>query len=107
MATLQGTGTPQVKLEGPIDHEMKLEDTSSPSIDEDEDIYEDAGDLDFSHVQQQLWLSHIPRTLWETLSQLQNDDEIEIGKIRVEGAESNPSRVRNPTILLRRGRWLT
>jgi transcription initiation factor TFIIF subunit beta len=70
------------------------EDTPSPYVDEDDDMYEDAGDLDFSQSQQQLWLSHIPRTLWETLSKLQDDDEMEIGTIRVEGPESNPSRVR-------------
>ncbi|EXJ68222.1 uncharacterized protein A1O5_08837 [Cladophialophora psammophila CBS 110553] len=96
MATLQGAGIPRVKLEPVPDENVKLEpmdDTPSPYVDEDEDIYEDAGDLDFSQAQQQLWLSHIPRTLWETLSKLQDDDEIEIGKIRVEGPESNPSRV--------------
>ncbi|KIW95232.1 uncharacterized protein Z519_03816 [Cladophialophora bantiana CBS 173.52] len=96
MATLQGAGIPRVKLEPAPDENVKLEpmdDTPSPYVDEDDDIYEDAGDLDFSQAQQQLWLSHIPRTLWETLSKLQDDDEIEIGKIRVEGPESNPSRV--------------
>ncbi|KIX93053.1 uncharacterized protein Z520_11326 [Fonsecaea multimorphosa CBS 102226] len=96
MATLQGTGIPRVKLEPAPDQNIKLEptdDTPSPFVDEDDDMYEDAGDLDFSQAQQQLWLSHIPKTLWETLSKLQDDDEIEIGKIRVEGAESNPSRV--------------
>ena len=97
MATLQGTGIPRVKLESGPDQTMKLEapeDTPSPFVDEDEDMYEDAGDVDFSQAQQHLWLSHIPRSLWETLSKLQDDDEIEIGKIRVEGPESNPSRVR-------------
>ncbi|OQU96695.1 hypothetical protein CLAIMM_02739 [Cladophialophora immunda] len=96
MATLQGTVIPRVKLEPAPDQNIKMEpteDTPSPFVDEDDDMYEDAGDLDFSQAQQQLWLSHIPRTLWETLSKLQDDDEIEIGRLRVEGAESNPSRV--------------
>ncbi|ETI22211.1 hypothetical protein G647_06284 [Cladophialophora carrionii CBS 160.54] len=95
MATLQGTGIPKVKLESVPDENIKVEpsDTPSPFLGEDEDMDEDAGDLDFSQAQQQLWLSHIPRTLWQKLSQIEDDDEIEIGKIRVEGSESNPSRV--------------
>ena len=102
MATLQG-GIPRVKLESAPDENIKPEplDTPSPFADEDEDMYEDAGDLDFSQAQQQIWLSHIPRTLWEKLSKLQDDDEIEIGRIRVEGSESNPSRVRLPYLVCR------
>ncbi|EHY55964.1 hypothetical protein HRR83_006654 [Exophiala dermatitidis] len=96
MATLQGSGVPKMKLEPP-DQTVKLEpmdESPSPYVEEeDDDIYEDTGDLDFSRAQQPLWLSHIPRTLWEALSKLQDDDEIEIGTIRVEGPESNPSRV--------------
>ena len=97
MTTLQGAGIPRVKLESVPDQPIKpepMDDTPSPYVDEDDDMYEDTGDLDFSQAQQQLWLSHIPRTLWETLSKLQDDDEIEIGTIRVEGPETNPSRVR-------------
>lgn len=97
MATLQGSGIPKVKLESVPDQSIKpepMDDTPSPFVDEDDDMYEDTGDLDFSQSQQQLWLSHIPKTLWETLSNLQDDDEMEIGKIRVEGPEANPSRVR-------------
>ena len=109
MATLQGSGIPKVKLEPVPDENIKREplDTPSPFADEDEDMYEDAGDLDFSQAQQQLWLSHIPRTLWEKLSKLQDDDEIEIGKIRVEGTESNPSRVRWPLSRRKLGTRLT
>lgn len=99
MATLQGSGIPKVKVESTGDNEIKLEpmgDTPSPFVDDEEDAYEDAGDLDFSQVNQQLWLSHIPRTLWEALSKVPEDDEeFEIGKIRVEGPESNPTRVRS------------
>ncbi|EXJ85068.1 hypothetical protein A1O3_05743 [Capronia epimyces CBS 606.96] len=95
MATLQGSVIPRVKLEPP-DQAIKpepMDESPSPYVDEDDDIYEDTGDLDVSQAQQPLWLSHIPRTLWETLSKLQDDDEIDIGTIRVEGPESNPSRV--------------
>ena len=98
MATLQGSGVSRVKLESLPDANVDIkpepmDDTPSPYMDEDDDMYEDTGDLDFSQSQQQLWLSHIPRQLWETLSRLQDDDEIEIGTVRVEGPETNPSRV--------------
>ena len=97
MATLQGIGIPRVKLESAPDESVKreLSDTPSPFPDEDAEMDEDdAGDLDFSQAQQQLWLSNIPKTLWERLAKLQDEDEVEIGKIRVEGQETNPSRVR-------------
>ncbi len=90
-----------MKLESLPDANIKpepMDDTPSPYVDEDEEMYdEDTADLDFSQAQQQLWLSHIPKTLWEALSKLQDDDEIEIGTIRVEGSETNPSRVRQRT----------
>jgi transcription initiation factor TFIIF subunit beta len=65
----------------------------SPYMDEDDLYEEDAGDLDFSQAQHQLWLSHIPRSLWETWSSFSDDEEIEIGTIRVEGIETEPRRV--------------
>lgn len=98
MATLQGTGIPRVKLEPVPDQNVKQEpmdvDMVSPYPEDDDDVYEDAGDIDFSQAQQQLWLSHIPRSLWEGWTKLDDDEEIEIGTIRIEGPESNPTRVR-------------
>lgn len=61
---------------------------------EDEDIYEDAGDLDFSAAAQDVWLSRIPRSLWEHWSKLDDDEEIQIGTIRIEGNLNDPKRVR-------------
>ena len=55
----------------------------SPYMD-DEDIYEDAGDLDFSNSGQQLWMTRLPKTLWEILNKFKDDEEIEIGTVRVE-----------------------
>lgn len=96
MAAMPGTVIPQVKVEN-ADVNVKSEamdlDMPSPYVDEDEDADEDAGDLDFSQAQQQLWLSHLPRSLWEALSKLEDDDEIDLGSIRVEGPEDNPKRV--------------
>jgi transcription initiation factor TFIIF subunit beta len=59
----------------------------------DEDIYEDTGDLDFSNANQNVWLTRIPRTLWEHWSQLDDDEEIQIGTVRVEGDANDTKRV--------------
>ncbi|KAE8352008.1 transcription initiation factor IIF, beta subunit-domain-containing protein [Aspergillus coremiiformis] len=60
---------------------------------DDEDLYEDAGDLDFSNAAQNVWLSRIPRTLWEHWSNLDDDEEIQIGTIRIEGPANDIKRV--------------
>jgi hypothetical protein len=93
---MNGATIPTVKVEHVPSPHVKPEplDTSpSPYMDEDDLYEEDAGDLDFSQAQQQLWLSHIPRSLWETWSSLSDDEEIEIGTLRVEGTEIEPRRV--------------
>lgn len=56
----------------------------SPYMDDDDDIYEDAGDLDFTDAGQQLWMTRLPKTLWEVFNKLKDDEEIEIGTVRVE-----------------------
>ncbi|KAL8722618.1 MAG: hypothetical protein Q9225_000924 [Loekoesia sp. 1 TL-2023] len=58
---------------------------ASPAAHSDDDIYEDAGDLDFSQASQGLYLGRIPKYLWETWSKLKDDQEIQLGTIRVEG----------------------
>lgn len=60
---------------------------------DDEDLYEDAGDLDFSAAAQTVWLSRLPRQLWEHWSQLDDDEEVEIGTMRIEGTASDIKRV--------------
>ncbi|KAL4969379.1 transcription factor IIF subunit TFG2 [Aspergillus stella-maris] len=60
---------------------------------DDEDLYEDDGDLDMSNVASNLWLSRIPRSLWEHWSKLDDDEEIQIGTVRVEGPLDDPKRV--------------
>lgn len=64
----------------------------------DEDIYEDAGDLDFSASGQNVWLSRLPRQLWEHWSQLDDDEEIEIGTIRIEGEPTDIKRVSDAVV---------
>ncbi|OJJ46126.1 hypothetical protein ASPZODRAFT_133124 [Penicilliopsis zonata CBS 506.65] len=59
----------------------------------EDDIYEDAGDLDFSNAAKDVWLSRIPRPLWEHWSKLDDDEEIQIGTIRIEGPLNDIKRV--------------
>ncbi|PYH97828.1 transcription initiation factor iif, beta subunit [Aspergillus ellipticus CBS 707.79] len=64
---------------------------------DDEDLYEDAGDLDFSAAAQSVWLSRIPRSLWEHWSNLSNggddDEEVQIGTMRIESKPNDIKRV--------------
>lgn len=66
---------------------------ASPAEPSDEDIYEDAGDLDFSRAVQGLYLGRIPKYLWESWSNIGDDEEIELGTIRVEGSLADIKRV--------------
>lgn len=59
----------------------------------DDDIYEDAGDLDFSNAAQNVWLSRIPRSLWENWSHIDEEEEIELGTIRIEGDPKDIKRI--------------
>jgi transcription initiation factor TFIIF subunit beta len=59
----------------------------------DDDLYEDAGDLDFSLAGQNVWLTRIPKALWEHWSKLDDDEEIQIGTVRVEGDATDTKRV--------------
>ena len=82
---------PTVKAEGDI----KMEDVSSPSAASDQfmDDADDDPELDFGESEKPLWLSKLPDYLWEILAKAQDDTEIELGIIRVEGAFDNPDRV--------------
>ncbi|RDW81660.1 transcription factor IIF subunit TFG2 [Aspergillus mulundensis] len=75
-----------------IKPDPESKDTILADID-DEDLYEDDGDLDFASAGQSLWLSRIPRSLWEHWSKLDDDEEIQIGTVRIEGDMKNPKRV--------------
>lgn len=60
------------------------ESLGSPSGLSDEDIYEEAGDLEFNTdpSYQKLYLARVPKYLWEAWSKLDDDAEIQIGTIR-------------------------
>lgn len=57
---------------------------ASPGAFSEEDIYEDAGDLEFNTDKnfETLYLAKVPKYVWEAWSQLDDDAEIQIGTIR-------------------------
>jgi len=85
---------PSVKLEGD-DMNVKMEDVSSPSAVSDTymDDADDDPELNFDEVNRLLWTSKLPKYLWEVLAKASDDDEIELGTIRVEGSFDNPERI--------------
>jgi transcription initiation factor TFIIF subunit beta len=58
---------------------------ASPSPFADDDIYEDAGDLEFNQdpAWQTLYLARVPKDLWKAWSKLDDDAEIQLGTIRM------------------------
>ena len=96
MATLVNGGVPTVKVEALHDGRIKEEAMDDDTVPYMDDQDEDGGDLDFTGAKRELWLGHVPRSLWSILSKLgtmDDDEEIEIGTIRTEGPESRPQRV--------------
>ena len=104
MTALHGAIVPSVKVDsdsksenGWIKAEPELIDI--PSVMQmDEDIYEDAGDLDFAAASHGLYLTRLPKMLWENWSQLDEDQEIQLGTMRVEGGLNDVNRVNTPVI---------
>ena len=70
--------------------------TASPGAHSDEDIYEDAGDLDFTGSDQTIYLSRLPKFLWESWLHLDDDQEIKVGRVRIEGQPGDIKRVKYP-----------
>jgi transcription initiation factor TFIIF subunit beta len=58
---------------------------ASPSAFDEDDIYEDAGDLEFNNdpQYQNLYLARVPNFVWDAWSKLDDDAEIQIGTIRM------------------------
>ncbi|KAK2758739.1 hypothetical protein FQN54_003429 [Arachnomyces sp. PD_36] len=65
----------------------------SPGAMSEDDIYEETGDLDFTGADQDVWLTKIPRFLYENWSKLDDDEEIQIGTVRVEKGPTDIQRV--------------
>ena len=61
-------------------------DTKSPGgFIDDDDIYEDTGELNMppKGVDNELWLTRIPKWLWEALESTGEGDDVEVGRIAV------------------------
>lgn len=100
MTTTYGSDVPSIKVEnsmnGQTPHikpEIDFVD-ASPAAHTDDDLYEDAGDLEFTGTDQGLYLTRVPKFLWERWSQLDDNQEVTIGTVRVEGGPENFKRVR-------------
>lgn len=76
-----------------IKQDPDSKDTVLADID-DEDLYEDAGDLDFSLAGQSVWISRLPRQLWENWAHLDDDEEIEVGTMRIEQSPTDPNDIK-------------
>ena len=89
------TDTDSNSANGWIKAEPELTDKFPPlAAHNDEDIYEDAGDLDFTYASQGLYLTRLPKMLWDNWSQLDNEQEIRLGTVRIEGQSTGVERVR-------------
>ena len=102
MAAVNGASVPSIKLEsGHISfngEESRIKQDpdltgNSPAALSDDDIYEDAGDLDFNNAQQGVWLTRLPKFLWENWSKIDDDEEIQLGTVRLEGPQGNITKV--------------
>ncbi|KAK7726065.1 hypothetical protein SLS57_003655 [Botryosphaeria dothidea] len=84
-----------VKME--VDPQVKPDpDIKSPSGFADvDDMYEDTGELNIppDFPDRSVWLTRVPKWLWEVLSKVENDDEIEIGRV-VEWKEGNETKTK-------------
>ena len=106
MTTMYSSDVPSIKVENPMNGQtpqVKPDPESidaSPAAHTDDDLYEDAGDLEFAGADQGLYLTRVPKFLWERWSQLDDNQEVTVGKVRVEGGLENVKRVwHNPFTL--------
>ncbi|KAF2836589.1 hypothetical protein M501DRAFT_996797 [Patellaria atrata CBS 101060] len=78
---------------------VKMEEGASVKLDpdlqsphafaDDEDEDEDTGELNIPNDLPQTWLARLPQYLWEFMSKIGDDEEIQIGHIRVYGPSPN------------------
>lgn len=72
---------------------IKAEQSSSPIAAASDDDLDEAGDLDFADGKTPLWLLRLPKSLWENWSKLDDDEEFQIGMLRVEKSGNETKRV--------------
>ncbi|KAI0900020.1 transcription initiation factor iif [Annulohypoxylon nitens] len=84
MATPRVKAEPKVKPDPAVKSE--LDDATSPSSTSSEDIYEDAGDLEFFDPENMsdasVYLAHVPKYLYDAWKALDEDTERQIGTVR-------------------------
>ena len=99
MAASAGPGVPLVKVEqdpglaGYDEPHIKPDPESvdaSPLPLSEDDIYEDAGDLDFAQYDPMVYLMRVPRYLWENWSKLGDDEPVKLGTVRVQELGKSP-----------------
>ncbi|KAK8048582.1 transcription factor IIF beta subunit [Apiospora phragmitis] len=62
--------------------------SASPAVMSDDELYEDAGDLEFydttspTEPSANLYLTHVPKYLYDQWAQLKEDEEVEVGRVR-------------------------
>lgn len=107
MTTTYSSDVPSIKVENSMNGQtphIKPEPDSvgaSPAAHTDDDVYEDAGDLEFADADHGVYLTRVPKFLWERWSQIDDNQEVMIGTVRVEGGLENNKRVRyslHPTL---------
>ena len=94
MATPHVQAEPSVKLEaagikqeqGLSSSEMKVEPgfKAEPGYADDDELYEDAGDLDVSNGDRAVWLVKLPQFLAERWKDIDEDEEIVLGTVKVD-----------------------
>ena len=106
MTTTYAPDVPSLTVENPMNGQTSLikpdPDSigASPSAHTDDDLYEDAGDLEFAGSDQGLYLTRLPKFLWERWSLLDDNQEVTIGTVRVEGGPESIKRVRHSSSTL-------
>ena len=82
-----------ITIKEEVKAEPDLDVADSPSAAMDEDLYEDAGDLDMNDASQATYITRVPKYLWKFLSEGGGGQDGHIGTIRVDGEIENPKQV--------------
>jgi transcription initiation factor TFIIF subunit beta len=83
----QEPGASHIKSENP-------QSPASASFNDDDELYEDAGDLDILAGQRAVWLVKLPQFLAERWKDIDEDEEIVLGTVRVDTQAPSDKQVR-------------
>jgi transcription initiation factor TFIIF subunit beta len=90
---------PGIKLEPGTAPQIKPEPGVSPAaikhdpdLYEDDELYEDPGDLDISSGGRAVWLVKLPSFVAERWNEIDDDEEITLGYVKVNNSDENGSR---------------